>query len=218
MPEAPAPAVSSDGRRAAIAAQLRNRRLMVPAAGAAALFFTFVSVFSFVTFRLEEAPFGYGTEVTSLIFLLWVMGAVGPLSGRLADRVGWRRLLAGALMLSLAGVVLSLPDALPTLLVAMTCVITAMFAGVTAAQLGVADVAATDRGVAIALYFTVYYAGGALAGFLPGLAWEAWDWPGVAGLVAGVLAAGLAVVLTVARRAPVAVPGGAPRAVDPPLV
>jgi len=218
LPEAPPAAVSAGGRRAAIAGQLHNRRLIVPAAGASALFFTFVSVFSFVTFRLETAPFDYGTGVTSLIFLLWVMGAVGPLCGRLADRVGWRRLLAGALVLSLTGVALSLPDALPTLLVAMTCVITAMFAGVTAAQLGVADVAATDRGIAIALYFTFYYAAGALAGFLPGLAWEKWSWPGVAGLVAVVLGAGLAVVATVARRAPVTAAHDLPRRVDPPLV
>jgi len=45
---------------------------------------------------------------------------------------------------------------------------------------------------ASAVYFTLYYAGGALAGFVPGLAWQAWEWPGVAGLALAALGIGLA--------------------------
>jgi YNFM family putative membrane transporter len=56
-----------------------------------------------------------------------------------------------------------------------------MFTGYTATQLGVSDVARVDRGAASALYYGIYYGCGALGAYLPGLAWQAWGWRGVAG-------------------------------------
>ncbi len=64
--------------------------------------------------------------------------------------------------------------------VGLALVATAMFAGYTATQLGVGDAAQADRGTATALYFSAYYGAGALGAYLPGLAWEAWGWIGVA--------------------------------------
>jgi MFS transporter, YNFM family, putative membrane transport protein len=74
-----------------------------------------------------------------------------------------------------------------------------MFTGVTAAQLGVSAAGEVDRGVASAVYFSFYYLAGALAGFVPGLAWQSWAWPGVVCLALGVLAVGLGALLVGAR-------------------
>jgi hypothetical protein len=41
------------------------------------------------------------------------------------------------------------------------------------------------------MYFSVYYASGALGGYLPGLAWEHWQWRGVAAGCLVVLAGAL---------------------------
>lgn len=194
LPEAPAPP-RAQRRLAALAAQLRNRPLLVPTVCGASLFFSFVGLFSYVSFRLEAAPFHYGNEAASLVFILWAFGAAGPFAGRLADRVGWRRVVVASLSLVLAGVAVSLPDAMPTVVLGLAMVVGGMFSGVTAAQLGVAAVTEADRGTASALYFTAYYVGGALAGFVPGLAWQAWGWPGVAGLAAAALTTGLLVAL-----------------------
>ena len=57
---------------------------------------------------------------------------------------------------------------------------------------GVSDVARVDRGAATALYFSVYYAAGAIGAYLPGRAWEAWGWHGVA--VVGMTALAIAAV------------------------
>ena len=92
------------------------------------------------------------------------------------------------------GLLLTLPDVLPLLVLGLACIAGAMFTGYTATQLGVSDVARVDRGAATALYFGIYYAGGALGAYVPGLAWEAWGWGGVAatGFVAlGLAAAGI---------------------------
>ena len=69
---------------------------------------------------------------------------------------------------------------LPLLVLGLACIAGAMFTGYTATQLGVSDVAPVDRGAATALYFGIYYAGGALGAYLPGLAWQEWGWGGVA--------------------------------------
>ena len=175
---------------------LTNVRLLGVSVGAAALFFTFVGSFTFITYRLVEPPFSYSLAAASLVFVLWLIGLAGPLAGRLADRLGWRRLAFGTVALSATGLLLTLPDVLPLLVLGLACIAGAMFTGYTATQLGVGDVARVDRGAATALYFGIYYAGGALGAYVPGLAWQEWGWGGVAtaGFVAlGVAAGGLGV-------------------------
>jgi MFS family permease len=120
------------------------------------------------------------------------MGAAGPGAGRLADRFGWRTVALTGTLLALSGVLLSLPAHIVTLVPALAMVVLGMFTGVTAAQLGVSEAGDADRGAASAAYFTLYYAAGALAGFVPGLAWQAWEWPGVAALALAALGLGLA--------------------------
>ena len=74
---------------------------------------------------------------------------------------------------------LSGPATLPTLVAGLALLTVAMFSGATSAQLGVGDVAIRNRGLASALYFSTYYVSGALGAYLPGIAWQAWRWPGV---------------------------------------
>ena len=90
---------------------------------------------------------------------------------------------------------ISLPDALPALVVGLAAVALANFTGVTAAQLGVAEATAVDRGVASAVYFSLYYTASAIGGYVPGVAWEEWGWSGVALLSLGVVAVAAAVLL-----------------------
>lgn len=197
LPDVGAPERS--GRRGGgVAAQLRNPLLLRIALAAGALFFTFVGVFSYVVFRLEERPFGFGNAVSALVFCLWLLGAAGPWAGKLADRIGWRRTGLGAIALATAGVALSFPAWLPTLALGLACITLAMFSGVTALQLGVTAAARADRGAASAVYFSVYYTAGALGAYLPGLAWEHWQWPGV--VAVGLAADALAVLALGASR------------------
>ncbi len=188
----PAPPPGRIERRglSAVTRALRGAVLR-PALAAAALYFTFTSVVSFATYRLAEPPFRYSTAAISLLFVLWVIGAIGPVAGRLADRYGWRAVAVTGTLLAIGGVLLSLPAHVLTLAPALALVVVGMFTGVTAAQLGVSGAGGSDRGVASAVYFTLYYTAGAVAGFVPGLAWERVQWPGVAALAVAALAVGL---------------------------
>ncbi len=178
-------------RNLSLMRSLANRRLFGVAVAGGALFFTFVGTFTYVVYRLEAPPYSYGTSAASLVFLLWIAGVIGPLAGRVAERLGWRRLAGAMVALAAAGVGLTFFSWLPLIVLGLACVATAMFTGYTATQLGVSDVARADRGAASALYFSTYYGAGALGAFLPGLAWEERGWHGVAwlGLVTLVIAA-----------------------------
>jgi YNFM family putative membrane transporter len=190
-------------RRAAAALhQLRNLRLLRAAAVGTAFFFTFAGTFSYVVYRLERPPFGLGQAAVSAIFVLWLLGAAAPIVGRIADRVGWRLLAAGATTLAAAGLLLTLPDTFPTVIAGLACIALANFVGVTAAQLGVVAASDEDRGSASAVYFSIYYGVGSLGAYLPGLAWETWRWHGVVATGLGALAvAGLALVVRRPREA-----------------
>lgn len=186
---------SDAGGASAFSRQLRNGELLEVIAGGCALFFTFIGVFSFVTYRLEAPPFGLAPTTTGLIFLLWGMGTLSPTAGNLAHRVGWRPVLTCTLAMAAVALLLSLAATMPMLIPALALLAAAMFAGTTAANLGVATVGGSDRGVTSAIYFSCYYSSGALAGFLPGLAWQTWQWPGVVGVGLVALSVAMSVLL-----------------------
>jgi MFS transporter, YNFM family, putative membrane transport protein len=180
---------------------LANRALVATTLAGSAMFFAFMGVFSYIDFHLERAPFSLSPTVIGLVFLLWAMGAVAPLAGRLADRHGWRTVALGGLLTAAAGITLSLVPVLPVVVLGLALVTLGNFSAVTAAQLGVAGATDRDRGLASAMYFSSYYIAGALGAYVPGLAWQSWHWTGVWALTAAAYAIGLvAIVLSAARR------------------
>jgi MFS transporter, YNFM family, putative membrane transport protein len=196
------PAGMAPRRSGSTARGLLNPRLLAVAVAGAALFFTFVGTFTFVPYRLEDEPFDLGTSAASLVFLLWVVGLASPVAGRIAESIGWRRLTLTAAGLGACGLFATLPDRLPVVVAGLALVATGMFAGYTATQLGVGEVARSDRGAATALYFSAYYGAGALGAYLPGVAWEVWGWNGVAvcGLCALATCSAAIVVARALRR------------------
>jgi MFS transporter, YNFM family, putative membrane transport protein len=180
---------------------LANRALVAATLTGASLFFAFMGVFSYIDFRLERAPFSLSPAAIGLVFLLWLMGAAGPLAGRLADRHGWRRVALGGVLTCAAGLTLSLVPLLGVVVVGLALVTLGNFSAVTAAQLGVAGATDRDRGLASAMYFSAYYVAGALGAYVPGLAWERWHWTGVWALALGAYAIGLGALITTAALA-----------------
>ncbi len=72
---------------------------------------SFVALYNAAGFRLTGDPLGLSPAVASLVFLAYATGSVSSAAaGRLVARVGRRRALVGALLLTAAGAALTLPD------------------------------------------------------------------------------------------------------------
>ncbi len=187
---------------------IANRRVIAAALTGPSLFFVFVGVFSYIGFRLEAAPFNLSPTTTSLVFGLWVVGAIAPVAGRFAEHVGWARVAMLGVIAAAIGVALTVPDVLPTTVLGLALITVGMFTVVTAAPIGVGGAEGVRPGAASALYYSIYYSAGALGAFLPGLAWQAVGWSGVAlvvGAVLAIAAVGALLGQIERRRAPVAI-------------
>lgn len=186
--------------RSALLRTIKNPRLLAPTIAASAGIFGFVGTFTYIGFRIESPPFSYGQGITGLVFCLWALGFASLLSGRFVERFGWRAVALAAFACEAAGIGLTLVDHFAVFVVGLALVAVGGFSMAPATQLGVAQSTDTDRGLASAVYYSSYYVCSALAGFLPGLAWQAGGWDGVAATTGGALVGALLFVALVAGR------------------
>jgi YNFM family putative membrane transporter len=160
-------------------------RMIVVGFGA---FFVFSSTFNYLPFYLSSPPFSVRTEVITLMYLAYLMGIViGPLSGKLSDRIG-----SGATMLagsSLCAVALA-ASLIPSLVViaATLVAICGGFFSIHSAAVGLLNRRlSASRGRANSLYVLLYYVGGAVGITACGYAYTGYGWIGAVSLNIAVL-------------------------------
>ncbi|WP_107654899.1 MFS transporter [Nocardia suismassiliense] len=184
-----------------LALQLRHRGLLALFALALVLVGGFVSLYNFLGYRLTQPPFELPDAVAGLVFLLYFAGtAVATVAGRLADRVGRHRVLAGTVLLMGVGLVLTVPDNLVTLILGMALCTAGFFGAHTVASAWVGVLASGNRGAASSLYLFSFYVGSGVVGGAVGIAYTHHGWAGLVVCVAGLLTVALILVSTLAFR------------------
>jgi YNFM family putative membrane transporter len=179
---------------------LRDRDLLRLCALAFLLMGGFVACYNYLTFRLEAAPLGLSTTVTSLLFLAYLAGTVSsPVAGRLSDRFGRRPLALAGIVVSLAGLALTLPDRVAVITVGLLVFTAGFFATHSVASSWVSSRAAGRRGQASAMYLLAYYLGSSTFGALIGLAYQNAGWPAAAGAIGLLFVLGALTVAGVGR-------------------
>jgi MFS transporter, YNFM family, putative membrane transport protein len=176
----------------------RNTRLLATFTVGFGMLFTLVATFTYVTFYLSEAPFHLSTVGLSNLFAIYLVGlAVTPLGGYLVTRIGMRRGILLAIMLSMAGAAITLSHALwVVILPGLGLVCTGVFvAQSTAASYLRVAAPAGGRVSAAGLYLSCYYIGGTVGGVVPGWVWRVGHWPACVLLTEGVLAVMIVVAL-----------------------
>ena len=182
----PARRASSDAARpaehvGAVRELLRDRGIVRLCLLAFLLMGGFVACYNYLTFRLEAAPLGLSTSVTSLLFLAYLAGTVSsPVAGRLSDRFGRKRLALLGIAVSLAGLALTLPDHLVSITAGLLVFTAGFFATHSVASSWVSSRAPGRRGQAAAMYLLAYYLGSSAFGALIGLAFQGGGWPAAA--------------------------------------
>lgn len=158
------------------------------------VFFPFLTVFSYAPFRLERPPFALSPTITSLIYLVYVLGAIAsPIAGNLSDRVGRRPTIQVSLVIAGAGLACTLSGRLPLMALGLALVCVGSLAAHVVANAAVSEAAnplgAYARATALALYTLGFYLGGGMGSFVPGFALVRFGWAGVVALCTVVMGA-----------------------------
>ena len=175
----------------------RNRRLVATYAVGFNVLFSLVGVFTWITFHLSAAPFLLSTTALSSLFFVYLVGlVVTPAAGFLITRVGLRAGIAGAILCSMTGVLLTLAPSLVVIIVGLALLSSGVFIAQTASSSHLRVAApAGARVTAAGLYVTFYYLGGTAAGVVPGAFWALGKWPACVAFIVAMQAAALAIAL-----------------------
>jgi YNFM family putative membrane transporter len=151
-------------------------------------FFVFSSTFNYLPFYLSKPPFSARTEVITLLYLAYLIGVViGPMSGRLSNRLGsGMTMVIGSVILGIA-VAAMLIQSLAAIALSLIGVCAGFFS-IHAAAVGLLNRRLTSsRGRANSLYVLCYYLGGGAGITACGYAYGTYGWSGAATLNAAIL-------------------------------
>jgi YNFM family putative membrane transporter len=148
-----------------------------------ASFFVFSSVFNYLPFYLAGPPFRASTQVITLTYLSYLVGAfTGPVAGKVSNRIGNGATMAfGSVTFAVAIAATFLPS-LPAVAASLAGVCAGFFAIHSAAVASLNLRLAEGRGRANSLYVLFYYLGGSIGITASGHAYHSAGWRGVAAL------------------------------------
>ncbi|MBJ7311804.1 MFS transporter [Rugamonas sp. CCM 8940] len=157
----------------------------------------YVSFYNYIGYRLLAPPFGLSQSLVGMVSLLYLLGIFSSVwAGRLADRLGRRRVQWMMLAMMLSGLLLTLSASLLLILAGAALFTFGFFATHSVASSWVSRRAGAPKALASALYLFFYYMGSSVIGSASGVMWGRDGWNGVV----MVLALGLVLALLIALR------------------
>jgi YNFM family putative membrane transporter len=146
----------------------------------------FVCAYNYVTFLLLGPPFRLPALVVGFVFVLYAVGtATSTRAGRLADRIGTRPVVLGAVGVAAVGAALMLTSWVAVVIVGLALLTVGAH---TVASSWVGRRADHGRAVASGLYLGAYYVGSSVGGTLGGVAYGLAGWPGTVAFMVALLA------------------------------
>ncbi|MDR5897909.1 MFS transporter [Halomonas vilamensis] len=144
-------------------------------------FLIFINQYSYITFRLADAPYQLAASSLGLIFLTYLGGTIGStLSGRFAAKMSPARCMMLGIVILMLGTLVTLADSLLLIVLGLTINAFGFFLAHSLASSWVGRYAQGARGSASALYLVFYYVGASLGGFWLEPFWRWNGWQGVA--------------------------------------
>lgn len=144
----------------------------------------FVSLYTYMGFRLSRAPYHLSTSVIGLLFFAYLAGTFSSsFMGGLADRIGRHRVLPLNVGIMAAGALLTCARDLVLIVAGMVVFTFGFFGAHSTASSSVGSLGGSVRAQASALYLFCYYAGSSVIGSLGGVFWSTMGWAGVIGMI-----------------------------------
>jgi len=164
------------------------------------ILFAFIGTFTYVNFVLVAAPLSLGPMSLGLVYFVFLPAVVTTLfAGRVAQVIGTRTAVWGALALAGIGLPLLLTGNLPTVLGGLALVGVGTFFAQAVTTGFVGRVATEDRGAASGIYLASYFSGGLVGTALLGQLFDRFGWSACVGGTA--LSLAVAAALAVKMRA-----------------
>ncbi|ASK28927.1 MFS transporter [Chryseobacterium sp. T16E-39] len=132
---------------------------------AALIMGAFVSVYNYLTFRLEAAPFSLNHFYIAFIFLMYTFGVFGTMiTSRLSKRIEQKNILQGAILFMIGGIVLLLSENIYIVIFGLGLFTLSFFAAHTMASQMTALRAKDGKSSATSMYWLFYYFGSSILG------------------------------------------------------
>jgi YNFM family putative membrane transporter len=142
---------------------------------------SFVTLYNYIGFRLVEPPYNLSQTLVGVLFCVYILGMVASTwGGKLADRFGRRQVLWIAVVMMLAGIVMTFGRSLGLIVGGVAVITVGFFAAHSVASSWVGRRALVAKAQAASLYLFFYYLGSSIVGSLSGYVWVYAGWSGVA--------------------------------------
>ncbi len=144
---------------------------------AALLMGVFVSVYNYLTFRLEAKPFSLSHFIIAFIFLMYIFGVFGTMIvGRLSQKFPMNSILKVSILSMLTGAALLLSENIYILIFGLGLFTLSFFAAHTMASQMTALYAKRGKSSATSIYWLFYYFGSSILGSGTGYLLHAYSW------------------------------------------
>ncbi len=179
---------------------LRDAKLRAAFGIGFCILFAFIGTFTYVNFVLVAAPLSLGPMSLGLVYFVFLPAVVTTLfAGRVAQVIGTRPAVWGALALAGIGLPLLLTGSLPAVLGGLALVGVGTFFAQAVTTGFVGRTATEDRGAASGIYLASYFSGGLVGTALLGQLFDRFGWSACVGGIA--LSLAVAAALAVKLRA-----------------
>lgn len=144
---------------------------------AALLMGSFVSVYNYLTFRLESSPFSLNHYFIAFIFLMYTFGVFGTMiTSRLSKKMDQKLILKGSILFMLGGILLLFSENIYIVIVGLGLFTLSFFAAHTMASQMTALRAKEGKSSATSIYWLFYYFGSSILGSGTGYILHATSW------------------------------------------
>ncbi|ODM53908.1 MFS transporter [Elizabethkingia meningoseptica] len=168
---------------------------------AALLMGVFVSVYNYLTFRLESPPFSLNHLFVAFIFLMYTFGVFGTMAtSRLSQRFEQKYILRIFIITMLGGVCLLLSHNITLLIIGLALLTFSFFAVHTMASRLITLHAKEGKSSATSIYWLFYYFGSSILGSGTGYMLHATSWTGFVTVL--LLTVAISFLLTIRNRNP----------------
>nr|WP_148296352.1 MFS transporter [Sodalis praecaptivus] len=161
---------------------------------------SFVTLFNYIGYRLLSPPWLLSQAVVGLLSVVYLTGSwSSPKAGALTARYGRGPVMMVAILIMVAGLLLTLLAQLVAIFIGMMLFAGGFFAAHSVASGWIGRRARRAKGQASSLYLFCYYLGSSTAGTLGGFFWHGYGWAGVVAFITVLLLVGLYVAQRLRR-------------------